>query len=177
MSGTTGMPAAPSATGFSRRAGSRRMGRTSPRESDAHNRPHGPSSSQVRTQETFGASRYTARDKRLVVVSELQAGWYRYVSQWRFHDDGTIRPRFGFSAVRNACVCNVHHHHVYWRFDFDIGTAENNAVREFNSPALFPLTTGTPTASRRRAAEDRTSAAGGRSRTRRPKTHTTLSQA
>jgi hypothetical protein len=64
MSGTTGMPAAPSATGFSRRAGSRRMGRTSPRESDAHNRPHRPSSSQVRTQGTFGASRYTARDKR-----------------------------------------------------------------------------------------------------------------
>jgi hypothetical protein len=76
--------------------------------------------------------------QEVVVVSELQAGWYRYVSQWRFHDDGTIRPRFGFSAVRNACVCNVHHHNVYWRFDFDIGTAENNAVREFNSPPLFP---------------------------------------
>src|SRR5215208_1698426 len=43
--------------------------------------------------------------QEVVVVSELQAGWYRYVSQWRFHDDGTIRPRFGFSAVRNACVC------------------------------------------------------------------------
>jgi hypothetical protein len=76
--------------------------------------------------------------QEVVVVSELQAGWYRYVSQWRFHDEGTIRPRFGFSAVRNACVCNVHHHHIYWRFDFDIGTAENNAVREFNSPPLFP---------------------------------------
>jgi Cu2+-containing amine oxidase len=76
--------------------------------------------------------------QEVVLVSELQAGWYRYVSQWRFHDDGTIRPRFGFSAVRNTCVCNVHHHHVYWRFDFDIGTAENNAVREFNSPPLFP---------------------------------------
>ena len=73
-----------------------------------------------------------------VVVSELQAGWYRYVSQWRFHDDGTIRPRFGFSAVKDSCVCNVHHHHVYWRFDFDIGTRENNVVREFNSPPIFP---------------------------------------
>jgi hypothetical protein len=73
-----------------------------------------------------------------VLVSELQAGWYRYVSRWRFHDNGTIRPRFGFSAVQNSCVCNVHHHHVYWRFDFDIGTAENNEVREFNSPPLFP---------------------------------------
>jgi Copper amine oxidase, enzyme domain len=73
-----------------------------------------------------------------VVVSELQAGWYRYVSRWRFHDDGTIRPRFGFSAVEDSCVCNVHHHHVYWRFDFDIGTRENNVVREFNSPPIFP---------------------------------------
>jgi len=73
-----------------------------------------------------------------VLVSELQAGWYRYVSRWRFHDNGTIRPRFGFSAVRNSCVCNVHHHHVYWRFDFDIGTAENNEVREFNAPPISP---------------------------------------
>jgi Cu2+-containing amine oxidase len=71
--------------------------------------------------------------RETVLVSELQAGWYRYISRWRFHDDGTIRPRFGFSAVQNACVCNVHHH-VYWRLDFDIGAAENNEVREFNSP-------------------------------------------
>ncbi|MGI8909647.1 MAG: hypothetical protein ACR2JR_03710, partial [Rubrobacteraceae bacterium] len=73
-----------------------------------------------------------------VLVSELEAGWYRYISEWRLHDDGTIRPRFGFSAVRNSCVCEVHHHNVYWRFDFDIGTAENNVVREFNDPPILP---------------------------------------
>src|SRR5215217_4311371 len=78
--------------------------------------------------------------QEVVVVSELQAGWYRYVSQWRFHDDGTIRPRFGFSTVRNACVCNVHHHHVYWRFDFDIGTAENNAAGDGSSGTRRPVT-------------------------------------
>ena len=76
--------------------------------------------------------------QEVVVVSELEAGFYRYVSQWRLHDDGTIRPRFGFSAVQNDCVCNVHHHHVYWRFDFDIGTAANNVVSEYNST---PITT------------------------------------
>jgi hypothetical protein len=76
--------------------------------------------------------------QEVVVVSELEAGWYRYISRWRFHDDGTIRPRFGFSAVEDSCVCVVHHHHVYWRFDFDIGTAQNNEVREFNSPPIFP---------------------------------------
>src|ERR671921_48956 len=74
--------------------------------------------------------------QEVVVVSEMEAGWYRYISEWRLHNDGTIRPRFGFSAVQNSCVCEIHHHHVYWRLDFDIGTAENNSVREFNSPPL-----------------------------------------
>jgi len=56
---------------------------------------------------------------------------------WRLHTDGTIRPRFGFSAVSSSCVCNVHHHHAYWRFDFDLRTAGNNLVREFNDPPLI----------------------------------------
>src|ERR671910_2842079 len=78
--------------------------------------------------------------QEVVVVSELEAGYYRYISEWRLHDDGTIRPRFGFSAVDNPCVCRVHHHHVYWRFDFDINAVwpdvENNVVWEYNSPPI-----------------------------------------
>jgi hypothetical protein len=73
----------------------------------------------------------------VVLVSEMEAGWYRYISEWRLHADGTIRPRFGFSAVRNSCVCHRHHHHVYWRLDFDIRTAGNNIVREFNDPPIL----------------------------------------
>lgn len=73
----------------------------------------------------------------VVFVSEMEAGWYRYVSQWRLHVNGRIRPRFAFAAVEHPCACNVHHHHVYWRFDFDIRTAGNNRVLEFNDPALF----------------------------------------
>ena len=72
----------------------------------------------------------------VVLVSEMEAGWYRYLTQWRLHADGTILPRFGFTAVENSCVCNVHHHHVYWRFDFDIRTPGNNVVKEFNDPCL-----------------------------------------
>ena len=74
--------------------------------------------------------------EEVVLVSEMEAGWYRYVCQWRLHADGTIKPRFGFSAIQNSCVCNIHHHHAYWRFDFDIGTAGNNIVSEFNDPCL-----------------------------------------
>ena len=31
-----------------------------------------------------------------VVLTQLLAGWNWYVSEWRFHVDGTLRPRFGF---------------------------------------------------------------------------------
>ena len=73
---------------------------------------------------------------KIVLVSEMHAGWYRYISQWRLAANGTIRPRFGFAAVESQCVCNVHHHHAYWRLDFDIRTASNNRVRESNDPSL-----------------------------------------
>lgn len=58
---------------------------------------------------------------QLVLMSELSAGWYRYVSEFRFFPDGTIKPRFKFDAVHNSCTCQAHVHHVYWRFDFDLG--------------------------------------------------------
>jgi hypothetical protein len=75
--------------------------------------------------------------QEVVLVSEMEAGWYRYISLWRLHTDGTIRPRFGFTAVQSSCVCTVHHHHAYWRLDFDVRTAGNNSVLEFNDPPLF----------------------------------------
>ncbi|MCE3225045.1 MAG: hypothetical protein K0S58_3225 [Nitrospira sp.] len=75
--------------------------------------------------------------QEVVLISEMEAGWYRYISVWRLHADGTIRPRFGFSAVQSSCVCTRHHHHAYWRLDFDIRTAGNNRVREFNDPPII----------------------------------------
>ena len=74
--------------------------------------------------------------QEVVLVSEMEAGWYRYISEWRLATDGRIRARFGFSATQNSCVCYVHNHHVYWRFDFDIRTAGSNRVREYNNPCL-----------------------------------------
>jgi len=64
----------------------------------------------------------------LRIVSEMMAGWYRYVSDWRMRDDGTIGARFGFAGTRNPRTCMRHQHHVYWRFDFDINGAANDAL-------------------------------------------------
>ncbi|HWM09024.1 MAG TPA: hypothetical protein VNO82_06760 [Solirubrobacteraceae bacterium] len=74
--------------------------------------------------------------EEVVLVSELAAGWYRYVSRWRLHADGTIKARFGFDAVNNSCVCHTHFHHAYWRLDFDIAGAGDDVVLEHNDPPL-----------------------------------------
>lgn len=73
------------------------------------------------------------------MVAEMTAGWYRYLMEWNFSDDGIIRPRFGFGSTSNSCVCINRNHHAYWRFDFDIGTAANNLVTERspNGPLLI----------------------------------------
>ncbi len=77
-----------------------------------------------------------------VLVTELEAGWYRYIMEWRLGNDGTIRPRFGFGAVRDSCICSTHHHHVYWRFDFDInGTGNRVYTSEQGKRFLLPQTT------------------------------------
>lgn len=61
----------------------------------------------------------------VVLVTEMEAGWYRYIMEWRFATNGTIRPRYGFGSTADSCVCIQRTHHVYWRFDFDIVNASN----------------------------------------------------
>lgn len=78
--------------------------------------------------------------ERVQLVTEMQAGWYRYLMEWTFADDGTISPRYGFGATTNSCVCNIHNHHAYWRLDFDILTAANNFVTENTPVDNFKLT-------------------------------------
>ncbi len=69
------------------------------------------------------------QNNETVLVSEMNAGWYRYIMEWRLADDGTIRPRYGFGATNNSCVCAVHNHHVYWRFDFDVVGSSNKVYQ------------------------------------------------
>jgi hypothetical protein len=74
-----------------------------------------------------GVAVYDNKDE-VTLVSELEASWYRYISRWTLTDSGVIKPRFGFGAIQQSCVCNIHTHHVYWRLDFDINTAAHNVV-------------------------------------------------
>jgi hypothetical protein len=74
--------------------------------------------------------------EEVVVGTQLAAGPYRYVQEWRLHADGTIRPRIGFSASTNPRTCRPHVHHAYWRLDFDILAPGSNVLREYNDPAI-----------------------------------------
>jgi hypothetical protein len=76
----------------------------------------------------------------LLLTTVMEAGWYRYIMEWRFDLDGTIKPRFKFGATASSCVCHAHHHHCYWRFDFDLNGPANNLVEEFNNPPIIPNT-------------------------------------
>jgi len=88
-----------------------------------------------------GVAVYTQNDET-VLVTEMQASWYRYIMEWRFASDGTIRPRFGFGATNNPCVCATHNHHVYWRLDFDIVNTVNKVFQvERGRKFLQPITT------------------------------------
>lgn len=82
------------------------------------------------------------QNNETVLVTELEAGWYRYIMEWRLANDGTIRPRFGFGATDDSCVCFVHNHNVYWRFDFDIVNPNNKVFQvERGRKFLQPITT------------------------------------
>lgn len=89
----------------------------------------------------------------LVLMSELEAGWYRYLSEWHFLADGTIQPRFRFSAVADSCTCSTHTHHVYWRLDLGPGLRH---FQEFNDPPLSGEENWTPLAVETRRMRDET---------------------
>jgi Cu2+-containing amine oxidase len=66
----------------------------------------------------------------LALESYHRIGAYRLRQRWAFTLSGTILPRL-FSA---GLQCNQNHrHHAYWRFDFDINDARNDALYEYNT--------------------------------------------
>ena len=67
---------------------------------------------------------------RLVLTTQIRAGWYRYDMKWTFYPDGRIEPFFGFAAVFDPCTNFTHRHNVYWRLDFDLDGADRDEVFE-----------------------------------------------
>src|SRR5260370_39355740 len=60
--------------------------------------------------------------QEVVLVSELEASWYRYISEWRLHAKGTNQPPLWFSAPAKSCGCEENQYHPHRRVAFDILT-------------------------------------------------------
>jgi len=78
---------------------------------------------------------------RLILTTQLRAGWYRYINTWTFFLDGTFQPGFRFTAVDNTCTPLAHYHNVYWRLDFDLEGSANDAIDQYDSGTWSALTT------------------------------------
>lgn len=105
---------------------------------------------------------YRAKQK-IDIFASAQVGYYNYIMQWTFHDDGLIEPRVGLTGQLQShgqtsaylpygseltaqgapfmSVGKSHMHNFYYRLDFDLGNAGNNAVSRID---FNPSTTPSP---------------------------------
>lgn len=90
----------------------------------------------------------SAQKESLDMWSSAQIGAYNYVMQWNFHDDGTIEPvigatgrlqyvdttsaqaQYGWPIGPNRWG-RSHIHTLYYRLDFDLGPAGNDAIEQY----------------------------------------------
>jgi len=84
---------------------------------------------------SFNGVAVEKRSDRLILTSQMSAGWYRYIQVWAFLADGRIEPRLKFTAVENPCTPKGHIHHAYWRFDFDLEGGSSNWIDQYSSGA------------------------------------------
>jgi len=99
------------------------------------------------------------KGQALTIYISSQLGQYNYITRWTFNDDGSIEPSIGFTGrlqVTSTAAEDArfgtrlspesaptqlfginHFHHIYWRLDFDIGSANNNAVDQIFTSQYF----------------------------------------
>ncbi|MDW8050929.1 MAG: hypothetical protein RMJ83_00435 [Armatimonadota bacterium] len=81
-----------------------------------------------------GVGVYEEPDGELVLITECSAGWYRYITGWRFHPGGILKPRFLYGYTDSSCVCVGRLHNGYWRLHFALDGVGGLVVEESSTP-------------------------------------------
>jgi hypothetical protein len=81
-----------------------------------------------------GVGIYEDTDGELVLITECSAGWYRYITGWRFNQSGIFKPRFQYGYTDSSCVCIGRLHNGYWRLHFALDGIGGLVVEESDSP-------------------------------------------
>jgi hypothetical protein len=77
-----------------------------------------------------GVGVYEDTDGELVLISECSAGWYRYITGWRFNLSGILKPRFLYGYTDSNCVCFGRLHNGFWRLHFALDGIGGLVVEE-----------------------------------------------
>ncbi|MER6121357.1 copper amine oxidase [Streptomyces sp. NPDC001795] len=109
-----------------------------------------------RMQSDTGNKVYQAQGKDLLIYTVNKVGWYEYISEWRFQDDGTINMNVGATGSlspfdydagdgrgwpigRGArSYATSHSHNVFWRLDFGLDGSSKNQVEQYDSVVSPP---------------------------------------
>ncbi|MEU6347788.1 copper amine oxidase [Streptomyces sp. NPDC047072] len=99
---------------------------------------------------------YQAQGKDLLVYSVNQVGWYEYMTEWRFQDDGTITMNLGATGSLSwsdydagdgrgwpigkgpKAQATSHSHNAFWRLDFALDGSSKNRVEQYDSTVSAP---------------------------------------
>ncbi|WP_432156287.1 MULTISPECIES: copper amine oxidase [unclassified Streptomyces] len=114
---------------------------------------------------------YQAQGTDMLVYTVNKVGWYEYLTEWRFSDDGVIHMNVGATGSLSpydydagdgrgwpigdgaASYATSHSHNVFWRLDFGLDGSSRTAVEQYDS-VVSPPGSGQqgPTATTRRTA-------------------------
>ncbi|MDX3089298.1 copper amine oxidase [Streptomyces sp. ME02-6978a] len=109
-----------------------------------------------RMQSDTGNKVFQQQGKDLLVYTVNQTGWYEYITEWRFQDDGTIHMNVGatgtlapgdYNATDNhgwplgkgaRAYATSHSHNVFWRLNFALDGSSKAKVEQYDSKVTAP---------------------------------------
>ncbi|GGZ99864.1 copper amine oxidase [Streptomyces echinoruber] len=99
---------------------------------------------------------YQEQGKDLLVYTVNKVGWYEYITEWRFQDDGTIGMNVGATGSLSPydydagdgrgwplgngarAYATSHSHNVFWRLNFDLDGSAKAKVEQYDSTVSAP---------------------------------------
>lgn len=99
---------------------------------------------------------YQAQGKDLLIYTVNKVGWYEYITEWRFSDDGAINMNIGATGSLSPfdydagdgrgwpigkgarSYATSHSHNVFWRLDFGLDGSSNTKVEQYDSVVRPP---------------------------------------
>ncbi|MFI9644959.1 copper amine oxidase [Streptomyces sp. NPDC052040] len=113
-----------------------------------------------RMQSDTGNKVYQTQGKDLLVYTVNKVGWYEYITEWRFQDDGTVNMNVGATGSLSPFdydagdgrgwpigkgargYATSHSHNVFWRLDFGLDGSSKNRVEQYDSQVSPPARGG-----------------------------------